>query len=42
MIRTASKTKQFKRVKGLRSSKKKAIVSLKKGQQLDLAKLEIK
>ncbi|MDR2077343.1 MAG: 50S ribosomal protein L23 [Rickettsiales bacterium] len=35
------KTKRFKGVKGVRKSTKKAVVSLKKGQKLDLTKLEI-
>ncbi|MDR2777710.1 MAG: 50S ribosomal protein L23 [Rickettsiales bacterium] len=42
VITTPGKLKKFKGTKGLRSSRKKAMVSLKKGQQLDLTKLEVK
>ncbi|MDR3078644.1 MAG: 50S ribosomal protein L23 [Rickettsiales bacterium] len=38
----AGKVKRYKGTKGLRSSRKKAIVTLSKGQQLDLTKLEVK
>ncbi|MDR1495191.1 MAG: 50S ribosomal protein L23 [Rickettsiales bacterium] len=42
VTRVAGKVKRFKGTKGTRGSKKKAVVSLKKGQQLDLTKLEVK
>jgi large subunit ribosomal protein L23 len=38
----AGKPKKFKGTEGHRSFRKKAVVSLRKGQQLDLAKLEVK
>ncbi|MDR1425571.1 MAG: 50S ribosomal protein L23 [Rickettsiales bacterium] len=38
----AGKVKKFKGVEGCRGPKKKAVVSFKKGQQLDLTKLEVK
>jgi large subunit ribosomal protein L23 len=41
IIITSGKVKKFKGVKGVKRSIKKAIVSLRKGQQLDLTKLGI-
>ncbi|GHU26744.1 50S ribosomal protein L23 [Bacilli bacterium] len=42
VITTPGKKKKFKGTLGFRSPKKKAIISLKKGQELDLTKLEIR
>lgn len=40
VINTEGKVKKFKGIKGKRSSVKKAVVTLKKGQDINLGKLE--
>ena len=42
IINTKGKVKKFKGKVGKKSDIKKAIVTMKKGQQIDLAKLEVK